>query len=66
MLTFTVGPRPGFEVEYYLAWKHRHIASAWMYRLGRNPFAFLAYNRAFKLWSKTVERTHKFTVRSLQ
>jgi hypothetical protein len=60
VVRLSYGPRPGFEFECGLAWKHRHIAHAWMMRIGRNPFAVSAYMRAFKLWSNAVERTQRF------
>lgn len=50
--------KAGHEFQYYLAVKHRHIAFEWVRRIGRNPFAFRAYDRALELWAKTVPRCY--------
>jgi hypothetical protein len=49
-------PKPGHEFEYALAWKHRYIASGWMLRLSRKPFACRAYRRAYELWGDALDR----------
>ena len=56
-----IRPIPGFEFECDLAWKHRSIAFEWVRRIGRNPFAFKAYRRAFRLWGNAVDRTKRYT-----
>jgi hypothetical protein len=53
------GPKPGHEMQLHLALKHRHQAFELMKRIGRNPFAFRAYDRAFKLWAMTIPRTYE-------
>lgn len=51
------GPKPGHEMQYYLATKHRYIASKWMLRLQRKICCGWAkYNQAHKLWVDALIR----------
>ena len=44
-------PKPGHEFEYWLAWKHRGIASEWMTRAGRKSF-----KRLYAIWARALDR----------
>lgn len=53
-------PKPNHEFQYYLAWKHRHMAGRLLLRA--NYFLLFLWNpkryaRIMKLWSWAVERT---------
>lgn len=55
-------PRPGHEFQYWLAWKHRHIASQWSLRLMRrswNPFLWKKIRQADRMWGHAVDRVHR-------
>ena len=53
-------PRPGYEFQYYLAWKHRHIAGALLKRFSWHVWPSRAYQRAFSLWADAVDRTKRY------
>lgn len=54
----SAAPRPGYEFQYYLAWKHRSEAAKLMDRYRLWPPG--AYARCYALWKDAVDRTHRF------
>jgi hypothetical protein len=66
LVTFEIGPRKGMEQANALAWKHRHVSFLLMKRFGRNPFAFDAYRRAWRMWCRAVDRVNETTEVSRQ
>ena len=56
-------PKPGFEWEYGLAWRHRHLASVMLLKVSRSwwlGFRPSVYRRAFRLWAEAVDRTKQY------
>lgn len=51
-------PKPGYEFEYHLAWKHRAITSAMLadvtWCMFFRPFR---HRRIYRMWARAVDRT---------
>lgn len=56
-------PKPGYEFQYYLAWKHREVTAKLLNKALQKGLILWRprrYKRIFDLWGNAVDRTKKY------